>query len=234
MKEDALDYSSPVPFTAKQRLLLATAPPLAVGLLRCIGAANRVIERGREHFDAVVRDHGHVLLGFWHEALILAAHHHRGTGHHTLTSYSFDGEMAARLVYWNGMRALRGSSSRGGYKALKDMAKAIQQVECVGLTLDGPRGPRRVAKPGIAVLSGRSGVPVLPFALVATKTWRMRSWDRLMIPKPFGTLVAVYGEPIAPPPSLRSPDVERIRLEIERRVNQLQESIESEFGGEAA
>src|SRR5690606_3081217 len=109
-------------------------------------------------------------------------------GYHTLTSYSYDGELAARAIEPFGIHAVRGSSSRGGREALEQLEAALRIGVTIGITLDGPRGPRRVSKPGVAILSGRTGVPVIPLSLGSPSGWRMRSWDRMLIPKPFSRI----------------------------------------------
>jgi len=172
----------------------------------------------------------HVILAFWHETLGLAAWYHRNTGYHTLTSYSFDGELAARVVRCFGLYALRGSSTRGGLEALKEMQRATALVPAVGLTVDGPKGPRRVAKAGVAILALKTGVPIIPQAFAATPCWRMRSWDQLIVPKPFGRLISLYGEPIYPPPKGARGAIESLRTDVERSLNRLHESLEQELG----
>jgi len=202
-------------------------------MLRGAGGMCRVIRREDGYFDQVFADNGCGLVAFWHESLALAAHFYRDTGVHTLTSYSFDGELAARFVRGMGMCAIRGSSSRGGYRALKNLAQAVEEIRKVGFTVDGPKGPRRVSKPGLAILSIRTGAPILPHALIATRAIRLNSWDRLTVPVPFGTLVSVYGEPISPPEKFSSANVERLRGELDVRLNELHRQVEDEFSVDA-
>lgn len=229
MSGGGLVYTSPHPFTFRQRLVLTLASRGIAVALRAIGATTRTEVRNAEYHDRVVAAHGgHVLIAFWHESLALAAWHHRGTGSHTLTSYSFDGELAARVVRHLGCFALRGSSSRGGAEALAQMVKAVPQVPLLGFTLDGPRGPRRVAKPGVALLALRSNFPIVPVAFHSARVWRMNSWDRLMLPKPFARILCVYDEPIPPPPDSSSEAIEATRLKVEQRLNALHEGLERE------
>jgi hypothetical protein len=176
---------------------------------------------------------GRAIVAIWHESMGLAACHYRNTGFHTLTSYSFDGEFGARVVKRFGLSAVRGSSSKGGSDAVANLAEALNHVQAVGFTLDGPRGPRRVAKPGVAILSARTRTPIIPHAFAVYPAWRLRSWDQFPIPKPFGRIISAYGPPI-PPPRDRSPDaVEEVRLAAERALNGLHEEIEKGgYGGD--
>ncbi len=230
MSQPGLNYHSPEVFTLRQRVVLATGGPLIAGAYKTLCVTCRQETRNAEPLQRSIAAGQHVLLAVWHETLGLAAWHHRNTGFHTLTSYSFDGELAARIVRCFGLYALRGSSSRGGHEALIQMQRAAETVPAIGLTLDGPRGPRRVAKPGAAILAMRTGLPVIPQAFAATPCWRLRSWDRMFVPKPFARLVTVYGEPIYPPPKGEPKAIERLRAEVENALNRLQTALDEELG----
>ncbi len=226
MSHPGLIYRSPYAFTFRQRMVLAASAPLIAGTLKGICITCREERQGLEHFRPLIASGKHVILAIWHETLGLAAWHHRNSGYHTLTSYSFDGELAARVVRRFGLYALRGSSSRGGHEALKQLQAASAVVPAVGFTLDGPRGPRRAAKPGVAVLALRTGLPIVPHAFAASRCWRMHSWDRLIIPKPFARLVTAYGEPIYPPRDNTPETIEALRSEVEQALNRLQATLE--------
>lgn len=230
MSAPDLDYSSPVAFSLRQRVSLAIASFIIVCVMRIMfGTCRLRIER--QHFeDEARRSTGCAVLAFWHEVAPLAAWRFRHADYHTLTSYSYDGEMAARVIRRLGIHALRGSSSRGGSDALKRMESAAAQGKTIGLTLDGPRGPRRVAKPGAAILSARTGVSIVPTALAVTRCWRMKSWDRMVIPKPFATIVCAYGPPIPPCASEDESAVEQKRAEIERTLEEAQIELERAVG----
>jgi len=222
-------YTSPYAFSVRQRCALALLPPLIAGAMKLLSRSARWEIRGMEHWDAVQQTQGRAIVAFWHETLGLAAWHHRGSGGHTLTSYSYDGEMAARVVRRYGMMAIRGSSSRGGSDALRSFEAAFPHLSRIGFTLDGPRGPRRVAKPGIAILAARLRSPVLPQAFAVAPSWRLHSWDRFPIPKPFAHVIAAYG-PAIPSPKDESPEaVETMRAQVEEALNRLHAEIEGEL-----
>lgn len=230
MSKTGLVYESPVHFTRRQRLVLGAGAFLAASAVKLICRSCRLEVRNLDAFNRAKADSGHVHLAAWHETLGMAAWRHRNSGAHTLTSYSFDGELAARVVAHFGLCALRGSSSRGGREALHQLTLAARQVDVTGITLDGPKGPRRQAKPGIAILSARSRMPVVPSAFAASRAWRMNSWDRLVIPKPFARIICVYGEPIFPPEKANRNSIETFRKEIETRLNRLHDELEQELG----
>jgi hypothetical protein len=185
--------------------------------------------RHEDRFRDALGHNGHVIIAFWHECIAMGLWHYRGSGYHTMTSYSYDGELAARTVRRLGARAVRGSTSAGGRGALRELEKAMVQVEGVGITPDGPRGPRRVAQPGAAILAARTQTPIIPHAIATTSAWRLRSWDRFMIPKPFAKVIHVYGEPVPPPPDESREAIESTQAEMERALNAVHHEVEQEL-----
>jgi len=219
-------------FTRRQRLglfLLARASALG---LRAVASTCSLEIRNGDHFKEATREGGGLLLAFWHEVLCLAAWHLRHRGTHTLTSYSYDGELAARTVRLLGIDALRGSSTEGGMEALSALRAALAHTQVTGLTVDGPKGPRRQVKPGVVILSHQARIPILPVAYVAKPAWRLRSWDRLLIPRPFGRIVAEFGAPLFPPEGRLRDVAESYRLELEEALSELQARLDREAGFE--
>lgn len=178
-----------LPFTRKQRLLLAVIPRLAAALIRVLGSTWRVRD-----VQAAGVPVGHTLAGptvfaFWHESLLACAYRFRGRGIAILISRSFDGELIARTVERLGFVAVRGSSSRGGAAGLRGMVEAYRAGCICAFTADGPKGPRRVAKTGPVQLAQLVQGPwVGCFHAEPDRAWRLRSWDRFAIPKPFSTV----------------------------------------------
>ena len=228
MNEPHFVYESPLSFSRRQRIALAVIPPVAARALKILYATCTVEVQGIEYWDRLFDAGRHYLLGFWHESMGLAACYFRNTGFHTLTSYSFDGEMAARVVKRFGVKALRGSSSRGGMVALQQLEAAARHFEGVGYTLDGPKGPRRVAKPGMPMISAATQFPILPYAATLTRAWRLNSWDRFPIPKPFSKVIFAFGPEIPPALSASRDDIEATRLRVDRELNALHARIEKE------
>ena len=201
-------------------------PPVAACVVRLLFLTTRRNVGGMEHLEHTLATRGRVILAVWHECVGMAIWQFRGSGFHALTSYSYDGELAARIAGAFGVPALRGSSSAGGVKALQQLEKALELGITVGFTIDGPRGPRRVAKPGIAVLSARTGLPVIPIACAANPAWRLRSWDRFAIPKPFAKVHMLVGPPVS---AEGHGSIEAQRAAIEAALNLVQTQVESEL-----
>jgi len=225
-------YDSPNTFSRAQRVQLAVLPPIAAGLYKFLGWTCQREIRGQEYFEQQLAGGGTALLALWHETTGILACLHQGRNFHSTASFSFDGELAARMVHYFGAECVRGSSSRGGSQALQEMEKVLGKVPAVGITLDGPRGPRRIAKPGLAILAARTQTPIVPNAAALSRCWRMRSWDRFMVPKPFARVIYAFAPPIAPPATDHPDDVEPVRLEIEAALNRLHDDIERALGVE--
>lgn len=224
-----IDYSSPNKFSFRQKCVLWTAPTAAASVFKAIGVTCSTELIGMEYWDQCTKEGKPVAVAFWHETLGLTALRYQGTGYHTLTSYSFDGELAARVMRAFGLKAVRGSSSRGGFKALGQLEAALRLTPTAGFTLDGPRGPRRVAKPGIAILAARLKCPILPSASHVSGCWRLNTWDRLLIPKPFSKILCAYGPPIPPPDDTSAEKIEATRLAVEAALNRLHTDLETAY-----
>ena len=137
---------------------------------------------------------------FWHRTVVPCAWLFRGRKIAVMTSSSFDGEYIARIIEKLGFRAVRGSSTRGGAAALLGMHKEIEQGRMVAFTIDGPRGPVYVAKPGPVLLARNMQVPIVAFHVAPREAWVLKSWDRFLIPKPFSRAYVRIAEVMRVPP----------------------------------
>jgi lysophospholipid acyltransferase (LPLAT)-like uncharacterized protein len=148
-------------------------------------------ERWRELYRA---GRPHVFL-LWHEALLPLLWQHRGQGIAIVVSEAREGRYLSDFAASMGYRALHGSSTRGGARALLGAVRELQAGHPVAFTPDGPRGPRRELKPGVVVAAQRGGAPIVPLHAEADRAWRLHSWDRFMIPKPVSRVWITYGRP---------------------------------------
>ena len=178
-----------VAFTRKQRILLAIIPPLAATLIRALGATWRYRDINAPATTTGIDIPGPTIFSFWHCALLASAHRFRNKDIAILISQSFDGELIARTVTLLGFLAVRGSSSRGGTVALRGMTQAYAANRICAFTVDGPKGPARIAKPGPVQLAELTEAKWLgAFHAQPRSAWYLNSWDRFMIPKPFTTV----------------------------------------------
>ena len=180
---------------------------------------------GREHWDAAISAQGRVIIAMWHESIAFASYYLRKESFCALASQSFDGEIAARLVCAFGHTVVRGSTTNGGSAALRGMADVLGGGRNITLTLDGPKGPRHLAKPGVAILSARTRAFIMPVAFSAEPAHRLKSWDQFPIPLPFARIRVLFG-PALPPPDSDSPEnVEAGRLQVQFNLNALHDQI---------
>jgi lysophospholipid acyltransferase (LPLAT)-like uncharacterized protein len=181
--------------TASQRLRAAVIAAAASPIARALGATLSWRVQGGEHFDALMKAGRPPILALWHGRILPATFYWRGRGIVAMTSENFDGEWVARLMARFGYRAARGSTSRGGSRALVQLRRELAAGHAAAFTVDGPRGPARVAQPGAVWLAGATGHPILPFHIEADRSWTVRSWDASMIPRPRSTVAVAIGGP---------------------------------------
>jgi len=138
-----------------------------------------------------------------------------------MISLNFDGEWIGRIIQRFGYAVARGSTSRGGARALVQMRRELSAGKPVGFALDGPRGPARVAQPGAVFLAGATGQPILPFHAEASRFWTAGRWDQTQVPKPFANVGMAIGEPMFVPDT-KDDTLERCRVELERALAALE------------
>jgi len=168
--------------------------------IRLLARTWRVEVAGEGSWQAAQSTGKPFVLLCWHETLLPVLWHHRHRGIAAVVSQARDGEYLARLARGLGYRLIRGSSSRGRTRALRGAIRMLQAGIPVGLTPDGPRGPRRVLKPGAIAAAQLSGAVVVPVSVRAGSAWRARSWDRFLVPRPFARVRLAYGRPFTVPP----------------------------------
>jgi lysophospholipid acyltransferase (LPLAT)-like uncharacterized protein len=195
---------------------------LGFRLVQLLGSTLRWKTEGLEHFDAIVAGGRQPVMAFWHGRILPATYYFRRRGIVVITSENFDGEWIAGIIERFGYGTARGSTSRGGRKALLQLVRDLAAGKPAGFTLDGPRGPARIAQPGAVWLSKATGHPVLPFHLEASRYWTLDSWDRTQIPKPFSTVAIAMGEPFQVASDADEGALERARLMLEERLKMLE------------
>jgi lysophospholipid acyltransferase (LPLAT)-like uncharacterized protein len=174
------------------RLIAATASPLIAGLCRTI---TWKVE-GDHYYHEAVRSGRPPIMAFWHGRILSGTWVFRHRGIVVMASANFDGQWISRIIERFGFGSAAGSTSRGGVRALLELKRQIERGRPVAFTLDGPRGPARVAQPGAVWLAGATGSPILPFHAETTRCWTMRSWDSTQVPKPFSTVALTIHQPI--------------------------------------
>jgi lysophospholipid acyltransferase (LPLAT)-like uncharacterized protein len=205
-----------------KRVQAALIASMGYRLVSLLGATLRWRTEGLEHVDAIVRGGRQPVMAFWHGRILPAAYYFRRRGIVVITSENFDGEWIAGIIERFGYGTARGSTSRGGRKALLQLRREMAAGKPAGFTIDGPRGPARVAQPGAVWLAKATGNPVLPFHLEASRHWTLHSWDRTQIPKPFATVALAVGEPFSVAADADATAIEQGRQLLEQRLQTLE------------
>jgi hypothetical protein len=201
----------------KAALISATATPLIRGL----GATYRWRVEGYEHYESIVASGKQPIFAFWHGRILPATLFWKNRGIVVITSQNFDGEWIAGIIRRFGYGTARGSTSRGGARALVQLRRDLAEGKPAAFTIDGPRGPANVAQAGAVFLAGATGQPILPFHIESSSAWTTKSWDRTQIPKPYARVAVAIGAPIGVPDTAES-TVESVRLHLQQQLLSLE------------
>ena len=190
--------------------------------IKMIGWTVKLTVEGWENWEAASRDEKIPIYTFWHNRVFLSTYFWRHRRIVVMTSRSFDGEYIARFIQRFGYGAARGSSTRGATGAVVEMVRLMRAGCPTAFTIDGPRGPRYVAKMGAVLLAKKTGHPVLPFSITADKSWAAKkSWDGFQVPKPFSRARVDIAAPIFVAPDAKEVELNAKRDELQRALDEL-------------
>jgi lysophospholipid acyltransferase (LPLAT)-like uncharacterized protein len=162
----------------------------------------------------------------WHGRSLVPANVFRNRGYWALISLSRDGEIQNSVFQRFGFQTIRGSTGRGGVRAALQMGRKVKEGGVLAFTPDGPRGPSHKVQLGVILMAEKSGAPIIPLGISATRRWLMKSWDSFMLPKPFSRVHFVVGEPLHVPPDLNEAGREAIAEQLEIAINRLEKEAE--------
>ena len=216
---------NPRKMTAKRKISNALLKPLVLAIVNFIWLTCRVKIIGQENMDAVIDEQKPVIPCYWHQQHLFCAWYmlkqiKRGMNVGFLVSPSVDGEIPAQIASARGAKVIRGSSTRTGAQALRDMYQIIAKEGVSPVTTsDGPTGPIFKFKPGAVMLSQMTKAPMVPIACAAKSAWYLGSWDRFMVPKPFTKIVVAVGEPVSVDKTEK--DLSPVQIQMEEAINGL-------------
>jgi hypothetical protein len=219
---------------SRRRLLEWLAIHLFGGiLLRLLVSTWRIEAVNLEPVEQAMAAGQRFIFAFWHNRQIgfIKIQQRYAVPAKVMVSRHGDGEIIARIVAKYGIGSVRGSSTRGGTAALKELLAATAE-DHVAITPDGPVGPRYRLKQGAVLLASRSGLPVVCISWSTDRAWCFSSWDRFLLPKPFARLRAAVDGPIQVPPDLDTDETERARRQLEQRMNRLTAQLDRDMGRE--
>ncbi len=226
--------NKPYPLRWYDPILLRILPPLAALLIKLLMLTCRLIKKkGLEaEKEALKRSGGKAVYALWHQRMSYNFHYGAARRATVVISQSRDGEYAARLASWLGFKNVRGSSTRGGYRALKEVMEKIKEGERAVIFADGPLGPARVAKMGAILIARETGAPLICGHWSADRCWILNTWDRYLVPKPFARVVVYFTEPIWVPRFAKGKELETYRRLLEDTLNRSARWCDEQFGPE--
>ncbi len=209
-------------YSFKDRVLIRAADLVFFLLINLIGRTVKFRIEGWENWEAASLDGKWPIYTFWHNRVFLATYFWRRRRIVVMTSRSFDGEYIARFIQRFGYGASRGSSTRGATGAIVEMVRLMRAGCPTAFTIDGPKGPRYVAKMGAVLLAKKTGNPILPFTVTVRKFWEVnKSWDGFQVPKPFTPARLEIGEPIYVKADANEAELKSKRDELQHALDQL-------------
>ena len=199
-------------------------------MIRVLGVTWRVEIRGDERLARAREISDRVIFAFWHGRLLVLSWSHRNRHVHVLASEHYDGDLMGKTIEWLGFGHLKGSTTRGGARALRELKGLLAGGYDIGLTVDGPKGPRGRVQQGATELSRLASCAVVPITDTARKRKIFDSWDRFQVPAPFARVIVEYGEPLFVPGDAGAEEREELRIELERRLGDLTSRLDMEIG----
>jgi len=201
----------------KARAIAVLVSPIVASLCHTVSWT----AEGTENYDEILRSGRQPIMTFWHGRILGGLDYFRHRRIVVMTSQNFDGEWIAGIIERFGYGTARGSTSRGGARALVQLRRDLVAGRPAAFTIDGPRGPARVAQPGAVFLAGATGHPLVPFHIEANRFWTAGRWDRTQVPKPFARVSLAVGEPMFVPDT-NDDTIERSRVALEQALVELE------------
>jgi len=223
----AYEFADLSNYSLKDRMLIRAGDLVFYILISLIGWSARIEVEGWSHYEAASSNGYLPIYTFWHDRIFMMTYFWRRRKIVVMTSRSFDGEYIARFIQRFGYGAARGSSTRGGVGAIVEMARLMRAGCATAFTIDGPKGPRHIAKMGAVLLAKKSGHPILPVTVSVKKFWQTPSWDFFQIPKPFTAARMILAAPIHVPADANDAVLKAKRDELQLVLDDLHRRAEA-------
>lgn len=224
-------YDTALPELSRgRRMQIPVIASLVYWFTRALGPTLSYEVIGWQHPQSIYDAGQRGIYAFWHRCIFATMWWWRHRGIVVMNTTNFDGQWTRRVVERLGYGTAQGSSSRGGLKGLAVMARRLQEGKDVAFTIDGPRGPRYIAKPGPVMLARRTGFPVLVFHTAVDNAYTFeKSWDLFQIPKPFSRAVMILAPPIRVPADASQEMLEQKHAEMQATLERVRDVAESWF-----
>jgi hypothetical protein len=224
-------YDTRLPqYSLGRRMQIPFISAAVIAVVRALGPTLRFETLGQHHYEQSRARGEPVISAFWHRCIISATWYWRNRGIVVMNTTNFDGQWTRRVIEHFGFGTAQGSSTRGGLRGLAVMARRLEQGHDAAFTIDGPRGPRYVAKPGPVMLARRTGKPIWVFHIGVERAHTLeKAWDLMQIPHPFSRAVMVGAPLIRVPPEADSSELERKQAEMQAALERVRDLAESWF-----
>ena len=214
-------FSTLSEYSFRERLVIRFAGWFFYSIVKIIGITLRFEVEGFDYsLDPEMNQFSPIVCS-WHDRIFGCTYYMRDRGLVVMSSISFDAEYTARIIQRFGFGVIKGSSTRGGTRALVEMIRLVKDGYPTAFTIDGPRGPRYKVKPGPTLLAKKTGNPIIPFMVDTKRYWKMNSWDQLQIPMPFSRAKAFFAKPIFVSPDANDDELERKSAELQNALDDL-------------
>ena len=213
-----------------RRIQIPMIAAVVYSVIRLLGPTLRYEVLGWQNAERVHASGKRCIWAFWHRVIIPIVWWHRNKGVVVMNTTAFDGQWTRKVIEWLGFGTAQGSSSRGGLRGLAVMARRLEEgVDCA-FTIDGPRGPRYVAKPGPVMLARKTGCPILVFHIGVErgKTFK-KTWDHFLLPAPFSRTVILFAPPIYVPADANAEVMEAKHAEMQKELERVRDIAEAWF-----
>ena len=207
-------------FTLRQRIILRLIIAAGSSFIRLIGPTLRVSVSREEGSQQTITQRP-LVTSFWHACIIPCTYVFRDFGVRVMSSNSYDGEYMGRIIRKFGFVAVKGSSSRNAVRALLGLRRALQENWTVAFSIDGPRGPRHQVKPGPVALARSTGIPMSMFHMALDRAWVLKTWDQLVIPKPFSRVLLRFGKLIPVPADATDEDLANYQQQLQDSLDRV-------------
>jgi lysophospholipid acyltransferase (LPLAT)-like uncharacterized protein len=213
-----------------RRVQLPVIAAAVYSVICALGPTLRYEVLGWQHAERVYAKQKQCIWAFWHRVIIPVVWWARNRGVVVMNTTAFDGQWTRKVIEWLGFGTAQGSSSRGGLRGLSVMARRLGEGRDCAFTIDGPRGPRYVAKPGPVMLARKSGCPILVFHIGVDrgKTFE-KTWDHFLLPSPFARTVMIFAPPIHVPQDADAAMMEAKHKEMQRELERVRDLAERWF-----
>jgi lysophospholipid acyltransferase (LPLAT)-like uncharacterized protein len=217
-----------LPWSRRMQIPLIAAAVFSV--IRALGPTLRFEVLGWQRVESVQATGKRCIWAFWHRVILPAAWWWRKRGIVVLNTTAFDGQWTRKVIEWLGFGTAQGSSSRGGLRGLAEMARRLEEGKDCAFTIDGPRGPRYVAKPGPVMLARKTGCPIVIFHIGVDRGKTLeKTWDHFLLPKPFAKAVILIGRPIWVPSKASAEEMAARQTEMQRELERVKDVAENWF-----